>query len=96
MRVGAVYVIGARSRRRRGDAGAAADASSVAVWLRVWAAVLLVIGLAIERWRYKPLAARPPGPDWQMTDERFVDPETGKLVTVYFQPRTGERRYIAA
>ena len=63
--------------------------------LAVWAAILLV-GLLIERWRYKPLAGRPPGPDWQRTDERFVDPETGKLVTVYFHPATGERRYIAA
>ena len=63
--------------------------------LAVWAAILLV-GLLIERWRYKPLAARPPGPDWEKTDERFVDPETGKLVTVYFHPTTGERRYIAA
>ena len=60
----------------------------------MWAAVLLLAAL-FERWRYKPLAARPPGPDWQMTDERFVDPETGKLVTVYFHPATGERRYIA-
>jgi len=63
--------------------------------LAVWAAILLV-GLLIERWRYKSLAGRPPGPDWQRTDERFVDPETGKLVTVYFHPTTGERRYIAA
>jgi len=63
--------------------------------LALWAAVLLV-GLLIERWRYKKLAGRPPGPDWQRTDERFVDPETGKLVTVYFHPATGERRYIAA
>ncbi len=63
-------------------------------WLFFWAAAL-VIGLVIERWRYKPLAGRPPGPDWQDTGERFVDPETGKLVTVYFHPRTGERRYIA-
>ena len=63
--------------------------------LAVWAALLLV-GLLVERWRYKPLAGRPPGPDWQRTDERFVDPETGKLVTVYFHPATGERRYIAA
>ncbi len=63
--------------------------------LAVWAAILLV-GLLIERWRYKPLAGRAPGPDWQRTDERFVDPETGKLVTVYFHPATGERRYIAA
>ncbi|HEV2335670.1 MAG TPA: hypothetical protein VGS13_09255 [Stellaceae bacterium] len=64
-----------------------------AIMLAVWAAILL-IGLLVERWRYKRLAATPPGPDWQRTDERFVDPETGKLVTVYFHPRTGERRYI--
>jgi len=63
--------------------------------LALWATVLLV-GLLIERWRYKKLADRPPGPDWQRTDERFVDPETGKLVTVYFHPATGERRYTAA
>jgi hypothetical protein len=58
-----------------------------------WALIFLG-GLVIERWRYKPLADRSPGPDWQLTDERFVDPETGKLVTVYFHPPTGERRYI--
>ena len=57
--------------------------------------VLLLVGLAFERWRYKPLAGRPPGLDWVATDERFVDPETGKLVTVYYQPSTGDRRYIA-
>ncbi len=68
---------------------------AVAFWLAVWAAAL-IIGLASERWHYKPLTARPPGPDWQKTGERFVDPETGKLVTVYFHPATGERRYIAA
>ncbi len=63
--------------------------------LGLWAVIFLV-GLLIERWRYKNLTAAPPGPDWQRTDERFVDPETGKLVTVYFHPPTGERRYIAA
>ena len=57
--------------------------------------VLLFVGLAFERWRYKPLAERPPGPDWVATDERFIDPETGRLVTVYHHPQTGERRYIA-
>jgi hypothetical protein len=66
-----------------------------AIWAAVWAAVLLLAAL-FERWRYKPLTGRAPGPDWQDTGERFVDPETGKLVTVYFHPRTGERRYIAA
>jgi hypothetical protein len=74
---------------------ALAGGGVAAVWLAGWALVLIV-GLVIERWRYKPLTGRPPGPDWQATDERFVDPETGKLVTVYFHPATGERRYIAA
>ena len=35
--------------------------------LALWAVVLL-IGLLIERWRYKPLAGRPPGPVIAATD----------------------------
>lgn len=57
---------------------------------------LLFVGLVFERWRYKPLSEARLGPDWVATDERFVDPETGKLVTVYYHPATGERRYVAA
>jgi hypothetical protein len=57
--------------------------------------LILLIGVAIERWRYKPLAERSPGSDWTATDERFVDPETGKLVRVYYHPTSGERRYVA-
>ena len=57
--------------------------------------LILIVGLLIERWRYKPLAQQRPGPDWTVTDERFVDPETGKLVTVYYHPASGERRYVA-
>jgi hypothetical protein len=74
---------------------AACGAFAAAIGAAVWAAILLLAAL-FERWRYKLLAARPPGPDWQDTGERFVDPESGKLVTVYFHPTTGERRYIAA
>ena len=37
---------------------------------------------------------RPPGPDWEMTAERFVDPETGETLDVWFLPRTGERAYV--
>ncbi|MBV8118888.1 MAG: hypothetical protein JO081_02990 [Alphaproteobacteria bacterium] len=59
-----------------------------AAMLALWAVIFLV-GLAVERWRYKRLGAAPPGPGWQRTDERFVDPETGKLVTVYVHPATG-------
>ncbi len=65
-----------------------------AIGLAGWALVLIV-GLLIERWRYKPLTERAPGPDWTATDERFVDPETGKVVTVYFHAASGERRYVA-
>ena len=65
-----------------------------ALGLAGWALVL-VVGLLIERWRYKPLAEQAPGPGWTATDERFVDPETGKVVTVYFHAASGERRYVA-
>jgi hypothetical protein len=57
---------------------------------------LLFIGLVFERWRYKPLTGARLGRDWIATGERFVDPETGKLVTVYYHPATGERRYVTA
>ena len=56
--------------------------------------LLLLFGLVVERWRYKTLTSRRPGPDWVPTNERFVDPESGKLVTVFYQPSTGERRYV--
>ena len=55
---------------------------------------LLFVGLVFERWRYKPLTDTRLGPEWVATDERFVDPETGKLVTVFYHPATGERRYV--
>lgn len=56
--------------------------------------LLLVIGLAIERWRYKPLESRTPDPRWNDTGERFIDPQSGALVAVYFDPTNGERHYI--
>jgi hypothetical protein len=42
--------------------------------------LLLLFALVVEQWRYKPVTARRPGPDWIPTDERFVDPGSGKLV----------------
>ena len=77
-----------------GVAMAMLGAVPAAVGLAGWGLILL-IGVAIERWRYKPLAERSPGPDWTVTDERFVDPETGKMVTVYYHPGSGQRRYVA-
>jgi hypothetical protein len=58
--------------------------------------VIVVLAVLFERWRYKRLKQDRPGPNWVGTEERFVDPETGKLVTVYYHPATGERRYVTS
>jgi hypothetical protein len=57
--------------------------------------LVLLFGLLVEPWRYKPLTDGRPGPGWMATDERFIDPESGKLVNVFYKPATGERRYVA-
>jgi hypothetical protein len=76
--------------------GAAALASHIAgpsVVFVVWGAVF--VGLIVfERFRYKRLETARPGPGWERTTERFVDEETGKLVTVFVRPETGERAYV--
>jgi hypothetical protein len=56
---------------------------------------ILAGSLLVERWRYQGLTDDRLGRNWQATAERFVDPETGRLVTVFFNPATGERRYVA-
>jgi hypothetical protein len=58
-----------------------------------WGAFLVFV-IIIERFRYKALVSRRPGPGWERTTERFVDEETGRVVTVYIQPETGERAYV--
>lgn len=58
--------------------------------------LFLVIALAIERWRYKHVRVQHPDPRWTDTGERFVDPETGRLTAVYFDPDKGERHYLVA
>jgi len=60
----------------------------------IFGGLLLVVGLAIERWRYKPLLRTGPDPRWKDTGERFVDPGSGELTAVYFDPRQGERHYV--
>jgi hypothetical protein len=67
---------------------------AVMIPLAVWGAILAG-GVLVERWRYQALTDARPDPHWQATPERFVDPETGRLVTVFFNPATGERRYVA-
>ena len=54
---------------------------------------LIVLGTAFERWRYRPHDGRP-GAGWQPTGELFEDPQTGETMQVFYDPRSGERRYV--
>jgi hypothetical protein len=63
-------------------------------WQALSIGVIVLIGTLFERWRYRRIEARPNG-HWQRTGEQFIDPSTGDPVEVMFDPRTGERRYVA-
>ena len=56
--------------------------------------VLLLLGTVWERLRYKPLESASPGPGWVATEERFVDEDTGGMIRVWLEPKSGERRYV--
>ena len=58
-------------------------------------AALLVAGLLFERYIYKPIRSDAPGAGWDRTQEQFADPRSGRNVAVYYNKRTGERRYVA-
>jgi hypothetical protein len=57
--------------------------------------VIVLVWLIFRSGGYKrqPLDA-PPGPDWKFTGERFVDPKSGALLEVWYDPRNGERVYV--
>ena len=63
-------------------------------WQALVIGVIVLIGTLFERWRYRRIE-EPRNDRWQRTDERFIDPSTGVAVEVMFDPRTGERRYVA-
>ena len=56
---------------------------------------IFFVGSLFERVRYKKLENADPGPGWRETEESFIDPETKQRVTVFFNPTSGERRYVA-
>jgi pimeloyl-ACP methyl ester carboxylesterase len=86
--IGGIILVGAAI-------GALAGWRLAAILPLVFWGAILAGAVLVERWRYRPLTDQRPGRDWQATQERFVDPESGRLVTVFFNPATGERRYIA-
>ncbi|MGH8221254.1 MAG: hypothetical protein ACREUT_22210 [Steroidobacteraceae bacterium] len=63
-------------------------------WQMLAGGLIVLVGIVFERWRYRNPAERPDG-TWEATGERFVDPSSGEPVEVFFNPRTGERRYVA-
>jgi hypothetical protein len=76
----------------------AASVAAIAGWPTIPLVVpgaVLVPGLLFERYVYKPIRTASPGAGWERTAERFADPRSSRNVTVYFNPRTGERRYVA-
>ena len=63
-------------------------------WQALAIGVIVLIGTLFERWRYRHIE-EPPNGDWQRTGEQFFDPSTADPVEVMYDPRTGERRYVA-
>ena len=64
-------------------------------WPMLVMAALLLLGTVYERYHYRGTSRpeRTPG-RWQQTSERFRDEESGRLVTVWYNSATGERRYV--
>ena len=83
--IGLGFLIGAFAAWR-----SAAPAVPV-IWL-TGVGVVFVIAGAFER-MIGGLSNRRPGAGWVETDERFVDDKTGKVVTVFYKPETGDRFY---
>jgi hypothetical protein len=69
--------------------------SNAPSWQALVTGRIILIGTLFERWRYRGVE-QPPGGQWQKTGEQFLDPSTGDPIEVMFDPRTGERRYVAA
>ena len=56
---------------------------------------IVLLGLLFERFVYKPIRSDTPGQGWERTAEQFTDPRSGRTVVVWYNPSTGERRYVS-
>jgi hypothetical protein len=74
--------------------GLFAVAQDAAAWPMLCVAALFVAGTLFERFHYRGSEAV--DGDWQPTPEKFIDEESGRPVTVWFNPKTGARRYVEA
>jgi hypothetical protein len=55
-------------------------------------AVVVILSLKFEKKRYKTKNTVL-NSDWKETKERYIDSSSGKLMQVYYNPKTGERSY---
>jgi len=70
-------------------------AYGAATFCAVWGAIL-VFAIIYERVAYKTIVDKAPaGAGWKRTAERFIDDKSGRAVTVWVKPFTGERAYVA-
>ena len=60
-------------------------------WFIIGAIVLVAV--IFESSRYRPKIDRNAA-GWEATGERFVDPTSGKLLEVRYNPTSGERDYV--
>jgi hypothetical protein len=62
-------------------------------WMLLIVGAVVIVSVLLEP-VYGRATSRPINGGWRPTDEKFVDPESGKLLTVWFDPATGDRRYV--
>lgn len=63
-------------------------------WPLLLFAGLLLLGTVFEQVRYRGAKGRREGGKWRATSERFIDDASGRMVTVWFNATTGDRRYV--
>jgi hypothetical protein len=74
-------------------ASAAAFAGHVGAWFFAFEAAAAAALILFERSRYRSRGRTVAGAGFEPTNERFIDPSTGRETVVYFNPTTGERDY---
>lgn len=65
-----------------------------ASWPLLVMAGVVALGVLAERVGYRGTERRGDAADWEETPERFRDEANGRPVVVWFNRRTGERRYV--
>jgi membrane protein implicated in regulation of membrane protease activity len=64
-------------------------------YLQALGSAVVLVAAIFEARRYRArVSSASSTAGWQDTDEKFVDPTTGRLMRVRYNPATGERDYV--